>query len=229
MTPRLMARRDDGTVRSVLIRNETKIGSAEGNDVVIHHGSVLPVHAIVGLADGQMWVEDAGSPAGTRVNGERVTRSPIRHLDVLTVGDGVHIVVLTNDVAGSATRMVPPSGGGPPVGFDGGTLQPGVKVDRPIIGVRLIGPTGTFELKPGQATVGRRDSTISIESKDVSRKHAVVSVTPDKVTVEDLNSANGTTLNGKPITAPVPVREGDRITFATFAFKVTFIRLGDDQ
>jgi pSer/pThr/pTyr-binding forkhead associated (FHA) protein len=225
MTPRLLARREDGSLRAVMIREVARIGTAAGNEVVVADASVLPLHARVGVTEGAIWIEDAGSPSGTRVNGERVSRGTLRHLDVVTVGDGVHLVFLQNDVAGSATRVVPASASGPPIGIGGATTQerhqPG---ERAIMGVKLVGPTGVFESSQRLCTVGRRDATFRIDSKDVSRKHAVIAVTPAGVTIEDLSSANGTRVNGSAISGRVPLADGDRVAFATFTFVVTFVR-----
>lgn len=226
MTPRILVRREDGSVRSVIIRGVAKIGAASGNDVVVQHASVQPLHARVGLDDGALWIEDAGGPAGTKVNGERITRSALRHLDVITIGD-VHLVALNNDIAGSATRV-----GGldvAPLPFDlgGPTIQQKAvpPATHAIRGIQLIGTTGTFESAAGLCIVGRgKEATFRIDSKDVSRKHAAIAVEATGVTIEDLSSANGTSVNGQRITARVPLEDGDKVAFATFRFTVALIR-----
>jgi hypothetical protein len=47
----------------------------------------------------------------------------------------------------------------------------------------------------------------------VSRLHATIKVMPDKITITDLGSANGTRVNGKKLVAlePQPLVNGDRI------------------
>lgn len=226
-TPRILVRREDGSVRSVIIRGVAKIGTASGNDVVIEHASVQPLHARVGVDNGALWIEDAGGSAGTKVNGERISRSTLRHLDVITIGDEVHLVVLNNDIAGSATRVVPPAIDPVPIDLGGPTIQqPAVPAaSHAIRGIQLTGTTARFESAAGVHIVGRgREADLRIDSKDVSRKHAAIVVAATGVTIEDLSSANGTSVNGQRITARVPLADGDKVAFATFRFTVTLIR-----
>lgn len=224
-TPRLLVRREDGTVRSIIIRGVARIGTASGNDVVIQDAGVQPLHASVGLDEGSLWLEDAGGPTGTKLNGERISRSPVRHLDVITLGNEVHLVVLNNDIAGSDTRVVGPAI--TPLQVDiGATIQQSGPVAPPAIrGIQLTGTTGTFESAAGLCIVGRgKEATFRIDSKDVSRKHAAIDVSATGVTIEDLGSANGTSVNGQRITGRVPLEDGDKVAIATFRFLVTVIR-----
>ncbi|RPI18843.1 MAG: FHA domain-containing protein [Ignavibacteriae bacterium] len=62
-------------------------------------------------------------------------------------------------------------------------------------------------------TVGRgSDNTISITSEGVSSHHARIFVQNGKVTIEDLNSTNGTFVNGNKIIR-TEIMPGDRINF----------------
>lgn len=225
-TPRILVRREDGSVRAVIVRGVAKIGAASGNEVVIQHAGVQPLHARVGVDGGAMWIEDAGGPSGTKVNGERISRSVLRHLDVITIGDEVHLVALNNDIAGSDTRVVGPSIEPLPIDMGGPTIQQSGPVAGPQIrGIQLAGTTATFESAAGVAIVGRsKDATFRIDSKDVSRKHASIVVAAAGVTIEDLSSANGTSVNGQRIASRVPLTDGDKVAFATFRFTVTLIR-----
>jgi hypothetical protein len=62
-------------------------------------------------------------------------------------------------------------------------------------------------------TIGRRaDQDIVLNDPSVSRTHARLQVTPDGVSIVDLDSTNGTLVNGHPVLAsPVAIRPGDRI------------------
>ena len=46
----------------------------------------------------------------------------------------------------------------------------------------------------------------------VSRRHAQLSVQDDNLTIEDLGSANGTMVNGRLISEPTHLRDGDEVT-----------------
>ena len=92
--------------------------------------------------------------------------------------------------------------------------------------VRLVGDTGTFQTTLGTCIVGRgSEAAIRINSKEISRRHAQIVVRPTEITVEDLNSANGTKVNGTAVTVPTIVRHGDTISFAVFTFRVEIARL----
>ncbi|MFJ6565821.1 FHA domain-containing protein [Streptomyces sp. NPDC091292] len=70
---------------------------------------------------------------------------------------------------------------------------------------------GVHLLHGGQVRVGRSSGAdVPLDDPDVSRLHCAVTVAPDgAVTVQDLGSTNGTTLDGTPLTDhPVPLRPG---------------------
>ena len=79
----------------------------------------------------------------------------------------------------------------------------------------------SFAIGDNRALVGRAsDVTIRLEDPEVSRHHAVVFREADGIWVIDLQSANGTTVNGRIVTAePAPIGSGDMLSFgpATFA------------
>lgn len=59
----------------------------------------------------------------------------------------------------------------------------------------------TIFLKPGENVVGRLNADVFLSDPSVSRRHAVITVGDDGVTVRDENSANGTRLDGQTLTA----------------------------
>lgn len=64
----------------------------------------------------------------------------------------------------------------------------------------------------GQVTLGRAsDSGLPLIDGEVSRNHAVVRVTPTGPHVEDLNSRNGTFVNGERVTGVRQLQDGDKI------------------
>ena len=65
-----------------------------------------------------------------------------------------------------------------------------------------------FELPPGVYTIGRGDACkIRRRHPEISERHALLTLRDAGITIEDLHSSNGTTLDGTPIQAPTPVRE----------------------
>ncbi|MGO8995488.1 MAG: FHA domain-containing protein [Polyangiaceae bacterium] len=69
-----------------------------------------------------------------------------------------------------------------------------------------------LELSEGQFAVGRNATCqLSLDDPLVSRRHALLTVTNDGVTIEDLQSRNGVLVNGKRIGGRVDLQVGDRI------------------
>ena len=82
--------------------------------------------------------------------------------------------------------------------------------------VRVVsGPDAglTVPLPPGEHIIGRH-GTVRLDNTDVSRRHCLLAVAADGATftLRDLNSQNGTGLDGTPIgTDPIPVRPGQLV------------------
>jgi DNA-binding winged helix-turn-helix (wHTH) protein len=69
-----------------------------------------------------------------------------------------------------------------------------------------------FPLRPGETIAGRDEACgITLDDQSVSRRHARFLVQDESVTVEDLNSTNGTRVNGKRISAVADVKAGDTL------------------
>lgn len=70
-------------------------------------------------------------------------------------------------------------------------------------------------------SVGRRTgSSLCLAVGCISSDHALIESSENGLLLRDLNSTNGTFVNGKKITGEVPVAEGDLIQFATLVFRV---------
>ncbi len=72
------------------------------------------------------------------------------------------------------------------------------------------------ELKPVPVKT-KEGMFVGIPERNVSREHAKLSFSGGKLIIEDLDSYNGTKLNGIPILAPVKVRMGDRIHIGDYS------------
>jgi pSer/pThr/pTyr-binding forkhead associated (FHA) protein len=74
----------------------------------------------------------------------------------------------------------------------------------------------------GPASVLGRGSDVQIflDHPDISRKHAAFSVSDGGWDVEDLQSTNGTRLNGRHIDRRQPIRRGDMLNVADYRFRV---------
>jgi len=108
----------------------------------------------------------------------------------------------------------------------GGPLPPAAATDPAIT---MDGSTEDYTLVPqsggdpvelgARAVVGRMTSCdVPVQDKSVSREHARLTQMPGGYVLEDLNSTNGTLVNGSRISEATIVRTGDRITFGTVEY-----------
>lgn len=67
-----------------------------------------------------------------------------------------------------------------------------------------------FPLHEGRNVLGR-SGDVPIDDSTVSRRHATIEIRGDAATIEDLDSKNGTFLDGEKISGPTPLREGQTI------------------
>ncbi len=70
-----------------------------------------------------------------------------------------------------------------------------------------------FEIQ-GVATIGRsQTSRVVLDDVSVSAQHALIRHTEDGWTIEDLQSRNGSLVNGRRVDGPTPLSCGDEVQF----------------
>lgn len=95
-------------------------------------------------------------------------------------------------------------------------------------GLEIIDSGNVRTLKEGSIipirsdlTIGRRDdNSIVLNEQHVSGKHARIIVRNDSLFIEDLNSTNGTYLNGTKINSKTRLSNKDEIKIGNVVFKV---------
>src|SRR5438128_1257313 len=81
----------------------------------------------------------------------------------------------------------------------------------------------TFRLRSAEMIVGRqRGCGVRIPSGLVSRQHCLVTYQDDLLAVEDLNSANGTFINGRRIAKREFLRPGDKLKIGPVTLLVQY-------
>ena len=79
-------------------------------------------------------------------------------------------------------------------------------------GPRLVSRRREWVLSEGSNFVGRdRDCAVRIDSATLSRRHARIVVTGTESTLEDLESKNGTLVNGQRVEHAVVLKDNDQI------------------
>lgn len=186
------------------------IGRLETNDICIKEQHVSRQHAVINYRDGVFMITDLGSANGVYINGTRITEPY-----PLIAGDEIRLYV--------------------PVMYFSAMLddeQDEPKPGRVVITVttntgkgKLVITNGpqegnSFPLLLNSVTVGRATSKadweICLQDPSVSRPHARLELVENTWVIYDLGSANGTMVNGTPVTEKGrALRDGDVITFGT--------------
>jgi diguanylate cyclase (GGDEF)-like protein len=102
---------------------------------------------------------------------------------------------------------------------------PSTARDRPFLIVLAGGSVGEmYSLKQAEVVIGRSPkATIRIDDDGISRRHARLTVGNGEVRIEDLESANGTLVNGASLSGTRILHDGDKITLgSTVILKFTY-------
>jgi pSer/pThr/pTyr-binding forkhead associated (FHA) protein len=98
-----------------------------------------------------------------------------------------------------------------------GSLKP----MRLALNVMELGTQRVFDGRPPFEVGRARDNDLVLRDAEVSRTHARFESRGGIVYVDDLDSSNGTFLNGQRVSESIEVREGDRIDVGTTRMLVT--------
>ncbi len=87
------------------------------------------------------------------------------------------------------------------------------------MGFRLYDKQHNLELLDGEFVIGRGpDCQLSISDPTVSSRHAMLTITADAVTIEDLGSRHGVLINGRPLRDRRTLSDGDTIAIGTHEY-----------
>lgn len=147
-------------------------------------------HLILDTMDQGVRVTDADSRSGVRLNGRHVRNEAVaRPGDTLLVGDDEMVLLApmrTDPTGDAASYLLHRARGAEPARV-------------PLLAELLVG----------------RDEScgLLVDDASVSRRHAAIRRQGDALTVVDLESRNGTTVNGRRITGSRALRPGDELRF----------------
>ncbi len=78
---------------------------------------------------------------------------------------------------------------------------------RPV--AKLVWDRHHGPLFEGRNVIGREpEASVRVDDRTISRQHAVIFIEEQRATLEDLQSKNGTLLEGTPVNTPVELRDG---------------------
>ena len=161
--------------------------------------------------DGQYLIEPLSSENPTYLNGKRVTKpEAVAHGAYIQAGQTrfQFLIRPIAEVAGSAGTRPPPL-----VKSDVAEARS----DDPLAGM-------VFPLSGRDAAyIGREQERVQIflPHPQVSRSHAHIAIQGKTATLTDLNSANGTFVNGRRILPSATIQPGDQLDIGPFALQFT--------
>jgi len=214
-----LAVRTQGSDRTLPAGPSYTIGRDPKSDIVVNEDRVSWQHAVLKLDRGSWVLEDTGSTNGTYVGSQKVSRITL---------DGETIVRLGHPVDGPEVVC---STGAPPRPPTVIAAKPVMATGAPTTSHRepsVIRRLPTKVLRIGRAP----DNDIVISDLSVSRHHAELRRTANAYQIVDLNSHNGTFVNGQQV-GSAPLAEGDIVGIGPSTFRLSgtelqeFVDTGD--
>jgi cytochrome P450/NADPH-cytochrome P450 reductase len=215
--------RSQGSDRSLPAGPSYLVGRDPECDIVITDARVSWRHAVLRLEDGRWVLADNGSSNGTYAGDQRVDRVEINGECLVRLGHPADGPVLSCTVSGPgpgapgrpATREV-----ASPEGEDGATArsEQSARPPEPIPPAREA--SAVRPLPAGTLRIGRApDNDIVASDLGVSRYHAELRNVAGAYHIVDLDSANGTFVNGQRVTA-APLSDGDIVGIGSATFRL---------
>jgi len=185
------------------------IGRVDGNDVVLPSNSVSRTHARIFVSNNKCYIDDLGSANGVTVDGVALkTRTEIGNGSKIRIGEYTLFLEYKDNSANShgqdvlKTQIV--SGG-----------QGGFKIVR--VSDKFAGEE--FMLSELINSIGRtEDNYILLSDPSISRNHAKIINQGMTFKLSDLDSSNGTFVNGKRLRGEVLLQSGDEVRFGNVRF-----------
>jgi hypothetical protein len=131
------------------------------------------------------------------------------------------VVPLTVDPFASAEAPVAPIVAVPaPAPVAPAAPVPAPPPPAPVAQWVLVWPGGVVPIRDTALVIGRsKDCDVPLADGNVSRRHAEIGRSADGFVLRDLDSTNGTTVNGRRVKS-APVGEGDEITLGTSTLRI---------
>lgn len=179
-----------------LERDSFIIGRGTQSDIVLPQPASRQ-HGRLERRENTWFYRDLGSTNGTLLNEQRVEETALHDGDILRVGD----------LQGNWVRLTFHD----PAAVAGPTAVARTVGQTIVLGART---TGTAD---ASLFIGRNpESAVPLAAPNVSWQHARLDHTPEGFTLVDLDSTNGTFVNGQRITAPRMLNKDDIIQIGPF-------------
>lgn len=196
--------------------------------------NIAPMHACIERRGDSYVLLDAGTPIGIGVNGIRVPQAVLNHGDVIQIGS-YNLRFLLKNPRASVPAPQPAAPASPKAPLQpAAQTEPTMVVKPPtsaptsasaapsFVLIAVEGPVAgqRYALSSPEVLAGRESNQINLSGDAAaSRRHAVFLVGPQGVSVRDLNSTNGTFVNGAPV-QEMRLRPGDTIRIGSSTFRL---------
>jgi pSer/pThr/pTyr-binding forkhead associated (FHA) protein len=197
MNAQLLCRARGGANLTLRVpEGEAVLGRDNSAQVVVPLDGVSRRHARIVFEGSAYWLQDLKSTNGTFLNGSPVAgdaRERLRHLDVIGLGRDAELIFVLREKAPAAPAL-----------------------KKIITGAFLVQEEDGTEYKVavGEVTLGRSTAAnVAIDRAAISKLHARIQRSSDQLLLQDLNSVNGTFVNGERVTTAL-LNDGDRVSLA---------------
>ncbi len=226
-----------------LDHSANRIGTAEVEIPIRGFHGVEPVHACI-FRQGNQFLLDCQHAPGF-VNGYPIAQAMLNHGDVIQLGEAQLVFYSAGAVRSQGHNFAPV----PIVPMNPDPSQFQLPVSAPMpqptpVGTPIAAPIGApqvplpsaprfalidlagkeFPLQKGVNTIGREvGNTVCFASNaTVSRSHGQINIDTNGAVCSDVGSANGSSVNGAPLTSQTLLKDGDSLTFgsANLTFRV---------
>ena len=187
---------------------ETSIGRSRSCDIPLKkYGTVSRFHAVLALRKEGWFVFDTDSKTGVYVNGKQIS-----HAQMVKDGDTISF--------GNAVMKFQSNG------YGANAAEPESACSKKKAATDYTNATRLVNMADksayyltGSCLIGRdRNCNISLPMNDISKEHAEVYLTKEGWMVADLQSHNGTYLNGEMVFGAYPLYDGDIISVGAYSF-----------
>lgn len=188
---------------------ETSIGKSRSNDIVLPLPTVSRFHAVIAKKRKDWVVTDTSARAiGILVNGEKIEGSAvIENNDIITIGNIPLKFECEEALSASSKKEIRREAKATPSKNVAYGVLVDIKTKKPVY------------LKKKDVLIGRGENCdIRIMSQAVSSQHARIYQTSRGWALTDLDSHNGTKLNGRFINQSQLIFDEDMITFGDKVF-----------
>jgi pSer/pThr/pTyr-binding forkhead associated (FHA) protein len=212
-----------GSTKSVwLIGPVMKVGSSKTNELILTEEGIEPLHCYIHINQNQIEIEPIGN------NEVYINEVLLKKKTPLKIGDITRIGSQEFTVSDPQNKVAPPIPVPQPVSSEATVFRVPVSVASPVVteasGWMLQGLHKSLRNKrypiDGTMYLGRsQECELHFSYERLSRKHAEFKVMDNVLIVKDLDSSNGTFVNGEKI-KQAKLRGGDTIAFDKLEFTV---------